>query len=133
MSYFPALLAEAHESTGNSAEALRLLDGALAFAARTGERWYEAELHRHKGEVVLRTTASPGEAETCFARALAVAREQGARMWELRAATSLAGLWRNQDKRTEARDLLASIYGGFNEGFDTPDLKDARTLLAELK
>jgi predicted ATPase len=72
------------------------------------------------------------EAETCFRQALAVAREQDARMWELRAATSLARLWRNQDKWAEARDLLAPIYGWFREGFDMPDLREAKALLQEL-
>jgi predicted ATPase len=73
-----------------------------------------------------------GEAEACFQRALAVAREQSARMWELRAAMSLARLWANQGRRAEAHDLLAPVYGWFTEGFDTADLKDAKGLLDEL-
>ena len=101
---------------------------------RTGVRWIEAELHRLRGELQLALPKpDQSDAEACFGRALAVAREQQAKFWELRAATSLARLWRDQGKRAEARDLLAPVYGWFTEGFDTPDLKDAKALLDELK
>ncbi len=96
-------------------------------------RWFEAELHRLKGELLLALPEpNPAEAETCFRRAVEVAREQNAKAWELRAATGLARLWHDQGKPVEARDLLAAVYGGFTEGFDTPDLKDAKALLDEL-
>ena len=107
------------------------MNDALDRVDRTGGRWFEAELHRVRGELLL-VTPAPRAAEASFRRALTVAREQSARMWELRAAISLARLWRDQNKRTEARDLLAPVYGWFTEGFDTPDLKEAATLLAEL-
>jgi predicted ATPase len=97
----------------------------------TQERWCEAELHRAKGDL-LSSAAKPDEAEACFVKALAIARRQSAKTWELRAAASLARLWRDQGKRTEARDLLATIYGWFTEGFDTPALKDAKALLDQL-
>jgi predicted ATPase len=106
---------------------------ALDRSEATGERWFETELHRLRGEAVLecRPTHS-SEAENCYRQALAVARDQGARLWELRAAMSLARLWRDQGRRAAAGDLLAPVYGWFTEGFDTADLKDARALLNEL-
>jgi predicted ATPase len=112
---FLALLAEAHGRAGQAAAGLSLLADALDRVDRTGARWIKAELHRRRGELLL-VLPEPDqhEAETCFRQALAVAREQDARMWELRAATSLARLWRNQDKWAEARDLLAPIYGWFS-------------------
>ena len=99
----------------------------------TGELWCEAEVHRIAGEIALKSLApDPEKAEAYFDRALAVAREQQAKSWELRAAMSMARLWRDQGKRDEARDLLAPVYGWFTEGFDTLDLKDAKVLLDEL-
>ena len=99
----------------------------------TGERWYEADIHRTAGELALR---SPGpnatRAEAHFERALSVAHEQQAKSWELRAAMSLARLWRDQGKVHQARELLAPIYGWFTEGFGTPDLKKAKALLEAL-
>ena len=96
-------------------------------------RWIEAELHRLRGELRLALPEpDQSEAEACFRRALAVAHEQQAKLWELRAATSLARLWRDQRRRNEAHDLLAPICGWFTEGFDTADLKDAKGLLDEL-
>jgi predicted ATPase len=96
-------------------------------------RWIEAELHRLRGELLLALPEpDQSEAEACFRQALAVASQQQAKFWELRAATSLARVWRDQGKRAEARDLLAPIYGWFTEGFDTADLKDAKALLDEL-
>jgi predicted ATPase len=121
------------ERAGEVEEALQLLDRELDVANATGERFYEAELHRFKGEWLLaHRSARSTEAEDCYQHALAVARKQQAKFWELRASTSLARRWRDQGKRTEARDLLASIYGWFTEGLDTPVLKDAKALLDEL-
>jgi predicted ATPase len=100
----------------------------------TGERWFEAELHRLKGEVLLSLSKRDGaEAESSFKRAIQVARGHGAKMWELRAATSLARLWADQGRRADAHDLLAPVYGWFTEGFDAADLKDAKALLDELE
>jgi predicted ATPase len=110
-----------------------MLDTGLEKAAETGERYCEAELLRLKGAWL--ATHQPGrcgEAQELYRRALAVAREQQARSYELRAAAGLAGLWRDQGKRQEARDLLAPIYGWFTEGLDTPDLKAAEALLNAL-
>ena len=98
---------------------------------RTGERWLEAELNRHKGQLLLQQGHTK-TAEEFYQKALSIAREQEAKLWELRAAVSLARLRRGQGRRTEARDLLAPVYGWFTEGFDTPDLKDAKALLDEL-
>ena len=127
------VLATCCEGAGEVDQALELLDTALERVNATEERFYEAELHRLKGEwVVAYRRARPADAEDCFQRALAVAREQKAKLWELRAVTSLARLWRNQGKRSEARDLLAPVYGWFTEGFDTLYLKEAKALLDEL-
>jgi predicted ATPase len=125
--YFLTLLAEAD---GCNDRAKGWLTEALVRVERTGERWFEAELHRLKGELVL--IGNQAGAEACFQRALAVARAQSARAWELRAATSLARLWAGQGRRIEAHGLLAPIYGWFTEGFDTADLKDAKALLDEV-
>ena len=100
-------------------------------AESTKEQWCEPELYRTKGEVVLRS-GDIAAAEADFERALAVARAQQAKSWELRAAMSMARLWRDRGKRVEARDLLAPVYGWFTEGFDTHDLKDAKALLDQL-
>jgi len=108
-----------------------LLDEALRIADRTGERWLAAELNRHKGQLLLRQGHSEA-AEELYRKALGIAREQEAKLWELRAATSLARLRRDQGRRVEARDLLAPVYGWFTEGFDTPDLKEAKVLLDTL-
>jgi predicted ATPase len=99
----------------------------------TKERWYEADIHRTAGEIALILPEHDvAKAEACFEHALAVARQQQARSWELRASMSMARLWRDQGKRNEARDLLAPVYGWFTEGFDTLDLKEAKFLLEEL-
>jgi predicted ATPase len=99
----------------------------------TKETWCEAEVHRVAGEIALKSPEpDAAKAEAYFERALAVARKQQAKSWELRAAMSMARLWRDQGNRGEARDLLAPVYGWFTEGFDTLDLKDARALLDEL-
>jgi predicted ATPase len=128
--YFLGLLAQTYGKYGQLGEGLILLDDALVLAEKTGERFYEAELHRLKEELLLWHDAM--DAEACFQRALAIARRQQAKSWELRAATSLARLRQQQGKRVEAYDLLAPIYGWFTEGFDTADLQDAKALLAEL-
>ena len=130
---FLALLAEAYGVLGQIEEGLHVLAEALAAVEHTGGRFYEAELNRLKGELLLRQ-APPDEdqAETCFRQALDVAHFQQAKALELRAAMSLSRLWRQQGKRAEAHELLAPIYDWFTEGFDTADLQEARTLLAEL-
>jgi predicted ATPase len=113
----------------------------LTLLEKTGERYYEAELHRQRGELLLLRDAKSHpaqgngeqhEAETCFQHALDVARQQQAKSLELRAAISLSRLWQQQGKQAEALALLASIYGWFTEGFDTADLQEAKALLDEL-
>jgi predicted ATPase len=131
MTYHIALLAAACGIAGQMDEASTLLDDALQLGERTGERWFAAELNRHKGQLLLRQGHTEA-AERFYRKALGIAREQEAKLWELRAAVSLARLCRDQGRRTEARDLLAPIYGWFTEGFDTPDLKEAKALLEEL-
>ena len=126
--YFLALLAEAYGAMGQADEGLAVLAEAFELVTITGERWWEAELHRLKGGLL----QSAEEAETCFRQALAVARHQQAKSLELRAALSLSRLWQQQGKRHEACELLAPIYGWFTEGFDTVDLQEARALLEEL-
>jgi predicted ATPase len=107
-----ALLAEAYGRGGQPAEGLRVLAEAMDTAHNIGERWYEAERHRLKGELLLALSADhQAEAETCFQQALAVARHQPARAWELRAAMSLSRLWQHVGKRAEAHEVLAEIYG----------------------
>ena len=97
------------------------------------ERWYQAEINRVAGEIALKSPEhDAAKAEAYFERALAVARQQQAKSWELRASMSLARLWRDQGKVKAARELLAPIYGWFTEGFDTRDLKEAKALLEEL-
>jgi predicted ATPase len=117
---------------GQPAEGLPLLEEALVAVHSTGERFYEAELHRLKGELLLLATDKEAEAEACFQQALAIARHQQAKSWELRAAMSLSRLWQQQGKRTAARELLAPVYGWFTEGFDTADLHEAKALLETL-
>jgi predicted ATPase len=130
---FTARLAEAYGRIGQAEEGLRLLAEALAVVDQ-GNRWYEAELHRIKGELLLQQTApDTPQAEACFQQALAVARRQQAKSWELRTAMSLSRLWQQQGKRAEARQFLAEVYGWFTEGFDTLDLKEAKALLDELQ
>src|SRR6185295_13107796 len=127
-----AVLAEAQRAAGQLAEAQGTVATGLAVAAHTGQPFFDAELHRLDGDLILATGGTADEAAARYHRALAIAREQGARSFELRAATSLARLWRDQGKRAEARDLLAPIYEWFTEGFDTRDLIDAKALLIEL-
>ena len=129
--HFSVLLGEACEVAGQMDEASMLFDDALRIAEKTGEHWLDAELYRHKGQLLLRQGQSEA-AEELYRKALGIAHEQEAKLWELRAAVSLARLWSEQGRRDEARDLLARIYGWFTEGFAMPDLKDAKALLDEL-
>jgi predicted ATPase len=124
--HYMGLLATACEIAGRIEEAISLLDDALQIVEWTGERWLEADLHRLKGQMLLRQGRSEA-AEELYCRALDIAKEQEAKLWELRAAVSLGRLRRDQGRRAEARDLLAPIYGWFTEGFDTRDLKEAKT------
>jgi predicted ATPase len=130
---FLPLLAGAYGGIGQSEEGLNVLAEALAAVEKTGGRFYEAELYRLRGELLLaRSAEHHTEAETCFRQGLNIARRQQAKSWELRAAMSLSRLWQQQGKRAEARELLAPIYGWFTEGFDTADLQEAKALLEEL-
>ena len=127
------LLADIRTQAGDPTEARDLLTEALGIVDRTQERWFEAELHRLRAEALLASSpCHSAEAEASLRHALAVAREQETKFWELRVATSLARLWRDHGKRTDARHLLAPIYRWFTEGLDTRDLKEAAALLAEL-
>ena len=146
--YGLALLAEAYGKADQTESALSVLAEAVDIVSKTGERFYEAELFRLTGALTLQNaergvhraetraqslTPNPhAEAESCFQKAREVARQQNAKLFELRAATSLARLWQGQGKTTEARELLAPVYNWFTEGFDTADLKDAKVLLEEL-
>jgi tetratricopeptide (TPR) repeat protein len=124
-------LAQAYSVAAQPQEALNRLAEAEELIEKTHERWAEAEMHRLRGELLMSINEQP-LAEASYRRALAVAKGQSAKFWELRAATSLARLWRDQGKRTDARDLLAPVYGWFTEGFDTPVLKEAKLLLDQL-
>jgi len=123
----------AYAELGQPDDARRCIDDAIDKAERSKEKWCEAELHRIAGEVELKSgKPDAARAEGCFGRALAVARQQQTKSWELRATTSMARLWRDQGKAQQARELLAPIYGWFTEGLDTLDSKEAKALLAEL-
>jgi predicted ATPase len=151
--YYLALLAEAYANTGQIEEGRTVLAEALKTGNKIGERYYEAELHRLRGELTLVPSSVPGleanvqkEAEECFSTAIDWARQQQAKSWELRAATSLARLWQQQaqdhaprdtqhDSRTklnEAHRMLSEVYNWFTEGFDTKDLQEAKALLESL-
>jgi len=132
-SHYAALLTEAYGKEGQTEEGLRVVTEELARVHVTGGRFYESELHRIKGELLL-WQAVPDEehAETCFQRAIEVARSQSAKSLELRAAMSLSRLWQKQGRKAEARELLGDVYGWFTEGFDTADLKEAKSLLQQL-
>ena len=126
-------LALAYADLGKFDDARRCIGEATTAAETTKERWYEAEINRMAGEIALLSPEpEKAKAEAYFERALAVARKQQAKSWELRAAMSMARLWRDQGKRDEARELLAPVYGWFTEGFNTLDLKEAKALLGEL-
>ena len=126
-----AILAAACDIAAQVEEGLTLLDDALQIVERTGERLLAAELYRYKGQVLLRRGHIEG-AEQLYRKALSIAQQQDAKLWELRAAVSLARLRRDLGRYTEARDLLAPVYGWFTEGFDTPVLQEAKALLGEL-
>jgi len=149
--YFLALLAEAYGKVRQVKEGLTVLTEALAVVSKNGERLWEAELYRLKGQLTLQKFQVSGfkfevqespksevrspesEAEECFLKAIEIARKQQAKSLELRAVMSLSRLWQQQGKKEEARQILAEIYGWFTEGFDTVDLQEAKTLLEELK
>jgi predicted ATPase len=133
MPWFLSHLAWAHATLRHHEEAWKYIAEAMTAMGSTKERWCEAEIDRMAGEIALMSpTPDTEEAQGYFERALAVSRQQQAKSWELRAAMSMARLWRDQGKRHEARELLAHVYGWFTEGFDTADLKQAKALLAEL-
>jgi predicted ATPase len=119
---------------GQAEEGLSALTEALTLVDKSGERFYEAELYRLKGELVLQSGvwSRESEAEQCFQKAIEIAQKQQAKSLELRAATSLAKWWQCQGKHQEAYDLLAPVYNWFTEGFDTADLQAAKALLAKL-
>jgi predicted ATPase len=128
-----ALLSLAYAELGKLDDAWRCVGEAMTAAETTKERWFEVEIHRIAGELALMSPNRDAvKAQAYFERALAVARQQQAKSWQLRAAMSMARLWRSQGKSQQARQLLAPIYGWFTEGFDTRDLKDAKALLGEL-
>ena len=126
-------LAMAYAELGQLDDAWRCIDDAIDKVERSNEKWCEAEVNRIAGEIALKSPARDTQkAEKYFERALSVARQQQMKSWELRAAMSLARLWRDQGKVQQARELLAPVYGWFTEGFDTRDLKEAKALLEEL-
>ena len=128
-----AHLAWAYAALGKLDDAWRCIGEAMTAVETTKERWYQAEINRMAGEIALKSPErDAARAKGYFERALAISRQQQAKSWELRAATSMARLWRDQGKHTEARELLAPVYGWFTEGFDTLDLKEAKALLEEL-
>jgi predicted ATPase len=130
--WFP-YLSNAYAKLGQFDDAWRCIREAMTAVETTKERWWEADVHRTAGEIALMSSQPDvAKAQTYFEHALAVARQQQAKSWELRAAMSLARLWRDQGKVQLARELLAPVYGRFTEGFDTLDLKEAKALLEEL-
>jgi predicted ATPase len=133
MPYLCTLLADVCDHLGHTADGLQALAEAHTLVEQQEERWWEAEICRLRGVLLLRQTGTPpAEAETWVQRALDVARRQEAKSLELRAAMSLCRLWQQQGKQAEAHALLAPIYGWFTEGFDTADLQEAKALLEEL-
>jgi predicted ATPase len=125
-------LAELHLRNGGIDAGLDILNQAQHMVEETGEDYFSAEIFRLKGELLCAGEGRQSDAEVCFGKALEIARAQDAKSLELRAAGSLARLWNGQGKRTEARDLLTPVHDWFTEGFDTVDLKEAKTLLTEL-
>ena len=130
--WYLALLAEANGHVGQFEEGLERLDQAGTMIETTQERWFEAEVHRLRGQILLKKN-DRATAEDSFRRALDIARQQNAKFWELRAATSLARLWSEQGKINEALQLLAPVYGWFTDGFDTEVLREAKAALEEFK
>ena len=134
MPLYLSYLARAHAELGQFDDAWRCIGEAMTAIETTKESWCEAEVNRIAGEIALQSPKpDAAKAEAYFERALAVARQQQAKSWELRAAMSLARLWRDQGKLQQARELLAPVYGWFTEGFDTRDLKEAKALLDQLQ
>jgi predicted ATPase len=131
LGWYHVLFAECLEKEGNTDETVAALAAAIAHFERTGsDAQFEPEVHRSMGDLLLRRNPdAPDRAEACYRRAIKRARSQEARSWELRAATSLARLWRDQGKPAEALALLSPVYGWFTEGFDTADLQEAKALL----
>jgi predicted ATPase len=127
-----ALVAETQQAAGQLAEARATVAAALAISAQLAQPFWDADLLRLDGDLILATGGVPTDAEAHYYRALDIARAQDAKSFELRAATSLARWWRDQGKRAEARDLLGPLYAWFTEGLDTGDLKDAKALLDQL-
>jgi predicted ATPase len=126
-------LARAYAELGQAEEARRYVGETITMVETTKQRWFEVEVNRVAGEIALMSPEPDAtKAEAYFERALAIGRQQQAKSWELRATMSMARLWRDQGKRDAARDLLAPVYGWFTEGFDTLDLKEAKSLLGEL-
>ena len=132
LTHILARLAEAYKQGGQAKGGLSVLDQALAAVNERGERHYEAEIYRLKGELSLLQDGASGEVESCFRQSLAVSCQQQAKSLELRAAMSLSRLWQLQGKRGEAHRLLVDVYSWFTEGFETPDLQDAKALLKAL-
>jgi len=130
--FFLSHLSRAHAGLGQFDEAWRCIGEAMAAEETAKERWCEAEVNRIAGEIALQSPEpDAAKAEAYFERALVVARQQQAKSWELRAAMSMARLWRDQGKPQQARELLAPVYGWFTEGFETLDLKEAKALIGE--
>jgi predicted ATPase len=129
--YRLARVADAFRAAGHAEEGMSLVAEALGIAETSKDCWFEAELHRLKGELLRVTSADTAECERSLHRALDVASKQSAKLLELRASTSLARLWRDQGRHDDARALLTPAYRWFTEGFDTPDLKAAKTLIDE--
>jgi predicted ATPase len=133
MPLYLSYLARAYAELGQFDDAWSSINEAITAVETTKEKWCEAEVHRTAGEIALKSPVpDAAKAKAYFTRALAIARAQQAKSWGLRAAMSMARLWRDQGKRNEARDLLAPVYGWFTEGFDMLDLKQAKVLLEEL-
>ena len=133
MPLYQSYLARAHAEVGQFDEAWRCISDTVTLIETTNQRFLESDTHIIAGEIALKSPdLDYAKAEPSFEHALAVARQQQAKFWELRAAMSLARLWRDQNKTQQARELLAPVYGWFTEGLDTRDLKEAKALLEEL-
>jgi predicted ATPase len=131
--FYLSCLARAHADLGQFDAARRAINEAIAALEATGERWWEGEVRRVAGEIALKSPSPDiAKAEEDFTYALSIAQSQQAKSWELRAAMSMARLWRDQSKSQEARELLAPVFGWFSEGFETLDLKEAKALLDTL-
>jgi len=129
--YYLSLLADAYLRLGDAERGLAALEEGLSRSRETSERWWDAELHRVRGELLLQGGVEPAEAEAAFRRSLEIARGQQARSLELRAARSLAGLWLRSGQAAEAKDLLAPVLASFTEGAESPDLQSARAILLQ--